>query len=126
TYVRPDVFTQDDDWHVRNELAAEAVASARRRMHSLGLSDSDFQRHVMGVLHGPERLCEVAFAAPTLPSAAKFARGIETDLGHLGIKAMPVEFGQLADPSPATQALLERVYYLITFVSQRQTVTRLL
>lgn len=126
TYVRPDVFTQDDDWHVRNELAAEAVASARRRMHSLGLSDDDFQRHVMGVLHGPDRLCEVAFAAPTLPSARKFALGIEADLGHLGIRAVPVEFSQLADPTRATRALLERIYYFITFVSQRQTVTRLL
>lgn len=122
TYVRDDVFTQDDDWHNRNELAAEAVVQARRRIHSLGLGDTDLQRHVMGVMHGPQRLCDVAFVSTTSASAAKFAGSIDSALGMHGVSATGVTFEDLVDPSQPIRELLRRVYYVFTFVSTRQTV----
>lgn len=126
TYVRPDAFNQDEDWHLRNELASEAVTAVRRRIHSLGLDDEDLQRHVMGLAHGPERPCEIAFAAPSIDSAGKFARSIDADLGQMGVSATPLSFEALSTPAPETRAVLERVYYVVTFVSTRSTVTKLL
>lgn len=126
TYVRHDVFIQDEDWHIRNELASDAVAQARWRMHSLGLSDEDLQRHVMGVLHSPDRVLEVAFVAPSLESAEKFARAIDEEFGHHGVRASPLQFDELEDPQGATAELLKRVYYLVTFVSTRVAVEKLI
>lgn len=126
TYVRHDVFSQDEDLHLRNDLAAEAVIVARRRIHSLGLSDEDLQRHVMGLARGPERACEIAFAAPSLGSAEKFARSITAALGDRGISATPLVFDDLSRPNDATRALLERVFYIATFVSTRHMVTKLI
>lgn len=126
TYVRHDVFSQDEDWHLRNELASEAITLARRRIHSLGLDDDDLQRLVMGPSSGPQRECEVAFAAPTIESAQKFARAIDADLGRLGVSVSPLSFETLAHPDPEARATLERIYYVVTFVSTRSTVTKLL
>lgn len=126
TFVRQDISEQDEDWHVRNEMAAEAVAGVRRRLHALGLDDSDLQRHVMGVIHGAECLSEIAFAAPSLISAKKFANSIGTKLGHLGIEVAAIGFNELEGGDQRTREIVSRVYRLVTFVSTAHTLKKLL
>lgn len=125
TFVRDLSIALDDSWAQRHELLREVLASARRRAHALGFTDTELRTQLFGMLQESGQACEVAFVAPEL-SARKYATALTALLQTHGVEVLPLALEDLELGAEAADQLLRRCYYVITPVSQKGHVEELL
>lgn len=113
TFVATTLAT-DGDAAKRQRLLAEALERALQRARALGFRQDEIQQHAATVFAASREGVPVAFAAPTMKIARKYATSLEHRLGS-AISVHPLSFDELERRAPHVAALLETVYFVVTF-----------